>query len=276
MADNPGPDPASRRIVWILNDFPPFILIDGKLPGEGFSDAALRYIVERLPEYQHHFEVSTVARALGLMEQGVPVCHPTLLMTPEREKRAEFSGPVHFMLAHRVVLRREQLPRFRRHLGADGSVNLRSLLADTTLTTSLTEQRAYADVIEKTLADLRGTRSIKPTGVHFEAPFLQLAAGWIDYAFAYPIEPGWYKARDRIPRDLSFVMLPIAGSEDFALGRVGCTKGDWGREVTVRINQIVAAAGPRPPWIDATKALSDAEGGRLLEQVFARSNPFRR
>lgn len=264
-------------VTWILSDFPPFIVTDGpSLPGEGFIDFTLRYLVERMPEYRHHYEVAGIARSVGLMEQGAPVCHPALLRTAEREKIAAFSGPVHFVLSHMVVARRDRLDRLSRHLNDDGQVDLPRLLADPTLTTSLTEKRAFSPVIDKALADAGPSRNRPTIGVRLDSPFLQLDAGWIDFMFAYPVEPGWYRSRGRIFRDADLVYLPVAGGEDYVLGRIACTRGEWGEGVIRSIDAAVAAAGPRPPWINREKELSDSQAAQRLEEAFQRAAPFGR
>ena len=279
LAQSPAPQsPAEKPLVtWILSDFPPFIVTDGpSLPGEGFIDFTLRYLVERMPEYRHQYEVAGIARAIGLMEQGAPVCHPALLRTAEREKVAVFSGPAHFALSHMVVARRDRLDRLFRHMDDEGAVDLARLLADPTLTTSLTEKRAFSPMIDKALADAGPSRNRPTIGVRFDSPFLQLDAGWIDYIFAYPVEPGWYRKSGRISPDADLVYLPVAGSEDYVLGGIGCTRGAWGDAVIRRIDAAVAAAGPRPPWINREKELSDADAARRLEEAFQRVAPFGR
>lgn len=264
-------------LTWILSDFPPFLITDGlSLPGEGFIDATLRYLVERMPEYRHHYEVAGIARAVGLMEQGAPVCHPALLRTAEREKIAAFSGPVHFVLSHMVVTRRDRLERLSRHIDNRGAVDLPRLLADPVLTTSLTEKRAFSPTIDKALADAGPSHNRPTIGVRLDSPFLQLDAGWIDFMFAYPVEPGWYRKSGRISPDADLVYLPVAGSEDYVLGGIACTRGEWGEGVVRRIDAVVAAAGPRPPWINREKELSDADAAQRLEQAFQRAAPFGR
>lgn len=264
-------------LTWILTDFPPFIVTDGpSLPGEGFIDFTLRYLVERMPEYRHRYEVAGIARAVGLMEQGAPVCHPALLRTAEREKIAEFSGPVHFVLSHMVVARRDRLDRLSRHMDDKGTVDLARLLADPSLTTSLTEKRAFSPVIDKALAESGPSHNRPTIGVRFDSPFLQMDVGWIDYIFAYPVEPGWYRKSGRISRDADLVYLPVAGGPDYVLGGVACTRGAWGEGVVRRIDAAVAAAGPRPPWINREKELSDPDAAQRLEEAFQRVAPFGR
>lgn len=272
----PGGQPEAQVLTWLLNDFPPFIVLDRDLPGGGVVDAALAYLIAHMPEYEHRIEVSSVARALGLMEQGEPLCHPALLPSEERQRVAVLSDTVHFVLAHHVIVPRDRLARIAPHLDGDGQVNVDSLLADRWLRTSITDKRTFAPLIEQALARHAGEGHVHRTGGQFVATFHQLAAGWIDYLFAYPIEPGWYRAQGQMPEALDLIHLPIAGVGPYTLGHVACTRGAWGQAVVDRVSAVVRAAGERPPWIDVQIAVSDADGARRLEQVFEQHNPFRR
>ncbi len=260
-------------ITWLLNDFPPFIQVDGPLPGKGFVDAAVRHFIERTPEFTHRFEVSGIARALSLMQLGTPACHPALLPTAERLAYAVASRPVHFVLPHHVVARADRADRLRPYLDAQGKINIDSLLNDTGLRTSITEQRAFAAPIQAALALRKGAPNILMTGVHFNAPFLQLAAGWIDYIIAYPVEPRWYINSEATP-GAALEYFPIAGVEEYVVGHVLCTKGPVGEALIQRIDRLVMDAAPRPPWIDAEIALSDSASAQKLEELLLRHNPY--
>ena len=269
----PLTEPGKREVVWILNDFPPFILVGDALPGEGFIDAALKRIVEHLSDYSHRFEVSSVTRALGLMTQGERVCHPSLLPSEARLEVAVFSEPVHLILPHHIVLPRGALERFRPHLDENGAIDVFDLIADTRLTTAIPDQRVYSSRINEALARHDGPHVQRSAG-QFAAAFKQLAAGWIDYVIAYPVEPPWYRAHDPALESLDLIYLPIAGNEAFTLGHVACTRGAWGEQVIAGVDAAVRAEGERPSWIGAERQWLDSEGVRLHDAVFERHNPF--
>lgn len=273
-AQESGTSDDGKVINWALNDFPPFILVEGDLPGDGFVDAALRHIVAGMPEYTHRFEVVSVSRALGLMAQGERVCHPSLLRSAERERVATYSERVHFVLPHHVVLPRTHLSRIQAHTNAQGEVDVDSLLADGSLLTSINDLRVFSPQINRALERFGDASHVQRSGGHFVASFRQLEAGWIDYLFAYPVEPGWYQSRGLVSGTLDLVYLPIAGGEPFTLGFVACTRGTWGERIVARIDEIVRDAGPRPPWVKRQLDLSDAEGGKRLEQQLERHRPF--
>jgi len=217
-----------KQITWILNDFPPFIMVDKKLPGEGFADAYLHYIVDRMPEYEHRFEVAGISRAVALMERGTPVCHPALLKSPDREKHGQFSQPIQFVLSHHVILRKADLPRFKPYLNTAGKIRLDKLLADADLKVSLTDIRTLGPQIDDFLNKAKGRKNVQMAGVNFESPFKQLTAGWIDYWIGYPVEHGWYRMKYQTAKNAEFAYFPIADIPDFIMGHVVCTKGPWG------------------------------------------------
>lgn len=271
----PG-DARERVLTWVLNDFPPFIVVGGERPRSGFVDVMLDQLIARMPEYEHRVEVSSIARALGLMEQGERLCHPALLQNEARLRVAVFSGPVQVVLPHHVIVRRDRLERLGPHLDASGAVRVDRLVADASLVTSITDHRAFPPIIERELARFPEATHLHRTGGQFIASFHQLAAGWIDYLFAYPVEPGWYLAQEARRTDVEFAALPISGNQDFTLGYVACTRGAWGQQVVERIDAVVREAGPRPPWIEHQLSMLDPGSARKLLTVLGRERPFAR
>jgi|GEM_PF-3007702 len=263
-----------ERLTWLLNDFPPAIMIGATLPGRGFTDDFVRHLVAHMPAYDHVFEEASIARAVGLMQQGQPACHPNLLVTPDRLPFIDFSGPMHFALPHHVIVRRDRMDRLRPYIGADGTIDAGELVRDAQLVTTITERRAFPPIVADAIAAIGDQTHVVRANVDFQTPFRQLAAGWIEYVFAYPIEVKWYTDQTNLPIDSALEYLPIRGIPDYVTGHVGCTKGEWGRRMVEQIDEIARAAGARPPWFDAQLKFMDAAGTRRLEEVFARYRPF--
>jgi uncharacterized protein (TIGR02285 family) len=274
----PAAAPAAEgdAITWLLPDYPPVTIAHGPRQGTGYADVFLSYFAEHTPEYVHRRESSSMSRVFGLMQQGQPVCHPSLLKTPEREAFVDFSGPVEFVLPHHVVVRSDRVARLVPYRLADGSVDVARLMEDPSLVTTYQEKRGYPPVVSAALKAGAGKKHIIETSADDEGPFRQLAAGWIDYMTAYPDEVNWFAERLNLPGTATFEYLPIAGTADHVIGHVGCTKGAWGRKIVERVDQIVAKAGARPTWVDAEARLLDPAAARRFEEVFARNSPFGR
>lgn len=264
-----------NAVTWLMPDYPPVTIINGPHKGTGYADIFLRYFIERTPDYKHLVEPSSMSRVFGLMQQGQPVCHPSLLKTKEREAYVDFSGPVEFVLPHHIVIRSDRVPRLAAHRQADGSVDVARLLKDDTLVMTYQEKRGYPTMVSAALKAGTGQKHIIQTSADDEGPFRQLASGWVDYIITYPDEANWFAKILNLPDTLQLAYLPIAGLPEYALGHVGCTKGPWGRKMVERVNAVVAKAGTRPVWVDAEAQLLDPAAARRFEEVFARNSPFR-
>lgn len=264
-----------NTLTWLLSNFPPAIIIENTLPGRGFADDFVRYAVARMPEYTHVYEEASIARSLGLMQQGMHGCHPNLLITPERSTFVEFSEPVHITLQHHVLVRKDRVPRLAPYVDTEGAIDAARLVADPNLVTTITEKRGFPPVIAAALAAVKGQKQIVHANVDMQTPFYQLTSGWIDYVFAYPFEISWYTDPTNLPQIAAYTHIPIRGMATGISGHIACTKGPWGSKVIARINDIVREAGARPPWHESQLKFLDADSVRRLDELFAKHNPFR-
>jgi uncharacterized protein (TIGR02285 family) len=262
-----------NTVNWQMPDYPPVIIAHGPQKGTGYADVFLRYFIERTPELKHVVEPSSMSRVFGLMKQGQPVCEPSLLKTVEREAYVDFSGPVEFVLPHYIVARSDRVARLADYRNAEGAVDIIRLLRDTSLTTVRQEKRGYPPVVLEAFAAAAGKKNLIQTSDDDQGPFRQVANGWVDYIITYPDEVNWFAKQ--LPEKVTFAYFPIAGLPEYTIGYVGCTKGAWGRKIVERVNEVVARAGKRPPWIDAEARLLDPAAAKRYEEVFARHSPFR-
>ncbi|KUM02058.1 hypothetical protein KIF53_04700 [Chromobacterium subtsugae] len=265
-----------NTIRWQMPGNPPVTITDGPDKGQGYADVFLRYFIERAPEYNSVIERASLARVSGLMKQGEHVCQPSLLKTVEREAYMEFSDPVEFVLPYYIVMRSDRTARLKAYRDADGAIDIARLMHDLSLTTVRQEMRGYPPVVLSAFTAAAGQKNILQTSADDVGPFSQLASGWVDYIIAYPDEVYWFARHLKLPTSIKFVYFPIAGHPKYTIGYAACTKGAWGRKIVKRVNEIVAKAGRRPPWIDAEARLLDPEAAKRYEEVYARYSPFRR
>jgi len=261
-------------VNWQMPDYPPVIIANGPYQGSGYADVFLHYFIQRTPELKHVVEYSSMSRVFGLMKQGQPVCEPSLLKTAEREQYVDFSGPVEFVLSHHLVVRSDRIARLAAYRDATGAVEIGRLMRDTSLITVRQEKRGYPPVVLNAMTAAAGQKNLIQTSDDDDGPFHQLASGWVDYIITYPDEINWFSKKLKLPQAVSFVYLPIAGLPEYTVGYVGCTKGPWGEKIVQRVNQIVAKAGKRPPWIDAEVRWLDPDAARRYEDAYTRHSPF--
>lgn len=263
-------------VTWLMPDYPPVTIVQGPHKGQGYADIFLRYFIERTPEFRHTVEASSMSRVFGLMQQGQPACHPSLLKTKEREAYVDFSDPVEFVLPHHIVVRSDRAARLAPYRNTDGAVDVVRLLKDSSLVMTYQEKRGYPAIVSEAFKAGAGQKHIIQTSADDEGPFRQLAGGWVDYIITYPDEVHWFAKLLNLPESTKFAYFPIAGLPEYALGHVGCTKGPWGRKIVERVNEVVARAGSRPVWIEAASNLLDPAAAKRFEEVYARNSPFRR
>lgn len=260
-------------IRWQMPDFPPTIISSGPQKGTGYAEVFLRYFIAHTPDIKHVIEPSSMSRVFGLMRQGELVCEPSLIKTPERETYVDFSGPVEFVLTHHVVLPVALLPKLAPYRNGKGEVDMSKLVRDPSLTTVRQEKRGYPAPVLTAFEAAAGQKNVIVTSDDGQAAFRQIATGWVSYVVAYADEANWYARQLETPLKLAYV--PIAGLPEYTIGYVGCTKSPWGKKVIQRVNEVVAKAGKRPPWIDAEAGFLDPEAAKRFEVIYARHSPFR-
>jgi len=264
----------TQTVNWQMPDYPPVIIASGPNKGTGYADVFLHYFIERTPEFRHVLEYSSMSRVFGLMKQGEAVCEPSLLKTAEREQYVDFSGPVEFVLPHQIVVRKDKIARLLPYREKSGAVDIARLMQDTTLQTVRQEKRGYPPLVLNAMKAAAGQKNLIQTSDDDDGPFHQLASGWVDYIISYPDEINWFSRKLNLPPSIKFVYLPIAGLPEFTVGYVGCTKSPWGKKIVERVNEVVAKAGKRPPWIDAEANWLDPEAARQYQAIYARFSPF--
>ncbi|WP_375748212.1 hypothetical protein [Vibrio sp. HN007] len=261
-------------VHWSLYNFPPYLLVSKKLPGEGAAVEFIKKFVAETPEINHTFEETSFTRVIGLMRDGVFTCNPLLLRVPEREAFVEFSKPIIMALPHHIVIRKKDLERYSPHLTPEGKVNLDSLLSDDSFTTTIPRDRAYPSLVSDLLKENEGVKHINRRATDFRTPVSQLRAGWIDYVIAYPFEIQWYSVYTETFKGVELEYLSMQGMPEYALGHVGCTKGIKGQQVIERINEVIEQEGADPSWNRHQFYELDSQAREKHEALLMQYQPF--
>ncbi len=99
--------------------------------------------------------------------------------------------------------------------------------------------------------------------------FAKLEAGWVDYTLALIEESLWHQ---KVKGSLAY--LPIANSPSYITGYFACSRNVSGLKAIENINEIIAAAGARPPWIEFHRTWLDEEGKVLYDRLLEQNQPF--
>jgi len=227
-------------INWYRADFPPVSIPRGSHANEGFFDKTMSFLIERLPEYEHQFQIANFKRIMLELENNNNVCCPSLYKTKDRERFVTFSTPAMIVLPNGIITSKKNSSKFAPHLDANGSISLNSLLRDTKITLGISTGRAYSGGIDQILKQFDGKKNllVRSGDDVFHGLMNMMYMGRIDCLLGYPVEAGYFVRENNRVND--FIYYPIKESSvTYTVGHIGCPNNEWGRSVINRIDKIV-------------------------------------
>lgn len=227
-------------INWYRADFPPISIPRGNHVNEGFFDKTMSFLIERLPEYEHHFQIANFKRIMLQLENNRNICCPSLYKTEERERFVTFSIPAMIVLPNGIITSKKNRSKFAPHLDTEGKISLNSLLQDNNITLGISNGRLYSGGIDQILRQFNGNKNLLVRSGEdvFQGLMSMMHMGRIDCLLGYPVEAGYFVRENNKIND--FIYYPIKeSSQPFTVGHIGCPNNEWGRTVISRIDEIV-------------------------------------
>lgn len=236
-----GAEQQNQEIInWYRADFPPVSIPRGNHANEGFFDKTMSFLIERLPEYEHHFQIANFKRIMFQLEKNRNVCCPSLYKTKDRERFVTFSTPAMVVLPNGIITSKINRSKFAPHLDADGKISLNSLLQDNNVTLGISSGRLYSGGIDQILKQFIGNKNllVRSGDDVFRGLMNMMRMGRIDCLLGYPVEAGYFVRESNKVYD--FIYYPIKESSvPFTVGHIGCPNNEWGRTIISRIDEIV-------------------------------------
>lgn len=228
---------SEHQVVWALPDWAGFSNFKDQQPVDGLVYETLRLITEKLPQYQHGFQLGNVPRAFKDIEEGKPVCFGAALATAERDRIGYFAEmmvlpPVHLIVRSDLVeTLRPQAP-----------LSLRRTIDDPQLRGVVTKGRLYGPALQALLHDRPPSNlqliHVPNLGTNLS---VMVAYGRADYTLEYPLPSLLHAAG---PSQLSALALEETGP--YAISGIYCAKTPWGRQLTERFRQQVRKQAQQP------------------------------
>jgi uncharacterized protein (TIGR02285 family) len=244
---------AEEKVLWLKTDWPPVFMQNR----QGFGDAALAWLMARLPsDYTHEIRSLPLPRLLRLMEDPqATVCTSNLLRTPAREAQYLISRDIMRMPALGLVVRSADASEFLPIQDARGMVEFRRLMQQTALDGAVNQNRSYGTVLDGLLReaapDAPVTRLPKTGNM-----VSMLAAKRLDWILLYPFEAIWQARQEQTAPVLS--ALPIAEIPTVNLGGITCNRTPTSKRLIPAIDAILAAH-PDEPWLQPMYAWLDPD-----------------
>ena len=251
-------------IRWQTFHVPPLYMKTGELKGQGFIDALLGMVIERLPEYEHLQPLTTQARAMYDIRFGKQACHPALFKTPEREEFAVFSNPAFFTPANRLILSQAAQVEF----DITPPVSADTLLQHD-ITLALINGRSYGE-LDSIVTKIPARRILLMTVERNNKMFELIIKRRVDATIAFPFELNLFNLLHSPSEKL--VALPIASIPQYAIGHFACPDNPWGRQVIQRVNDVLHALVAQPGYQKAMTKWWEEERERAEFSDFYRDN----
>lgn len=230
---------AKDSIVWQSVHIPPSSIKTGPYEGQGFVQLILQQITAQLPEYEHQFPVTTIARTMKDLKAGRNVCHPTLLITEQRKQWAVFSQASLFNENNQLLVGASNAQKMTTE-----PVPLQSLSAYPELGYSIIKERAYGNIIDTYIStSVPMERRLNSTRDNLENIIRLVALNKVDITFAFPFDFQYFLANNPKYRD-KVVIKPIANQPPYIVASVACSNTPWGKRTIQRINEALAIVKP--------------------------------
>ena len=141
-----------KTLTWYHAHFPPVTIPDGPDAGKGFYDQITRFLIEKLPQYEHQLVIANYKRILQEIQGGQNVCCASLYKTAGRDKYTAFSLPVVVVLPNGITIKRADQRKFSPFVTIDRKIRLKEVLQAETLLLGVAMGRKYSGGIDETLS----------------------------------------------------------------------------------------------------------------------------
>ena len=268
-----APTFAKEKLVWGTTSFPPGYITEGPEKGQGYADQLDRFMIKRLPEYDHvRVEFPNWERFLRTMQQGPLVCTSILWYRPPEERDSlkgayRVSAPNGVFFQHDVVVAKQRQAEFGNEtsfaellknekliFGYDRpyGITFNRILADHVGIENGTELDAI-DPLER-LERLRRAKNVFVRGGAngVEGMIKMLLKGRVDYILEYEFMIRHYQ--DKLGLDDKLVSIPVTEVQDkISLLAYACSDTPEGERAIEAINKILVRERDTPEF---RKALS--------------------
>lgn len=222
------PSDDEKTIQWIVNDFPPYLILGSNKTEVDMSKAkgplaeAYRLLDDGLPQYKHKYLRVPFVRMQKIIEGKKPFCSLLFQETPERAQYLQFGEEIGRTIPAGLVVKSGAKAKYALD---GGKVDLAKTLQLGSFRLGVVAGRSYSPEVDEILR--RNQVSFRlMTDQAVGGLFQMLDAGRIDGVLAYYLE----KSSIGVGQDAKakFKFIPVKQSTEAIILKVSCVKTPWG------------------------------------------------
>lgn len=225
----------AETITWYQPDFPPYVILNGPYKKFGIDNRIVQFVVDRLPEYKHSFEVANYKRILDNLKKGEPGIVTPLFRTPEREEFVHYTNVSSYLVfPNGFIYRKSDRQKYIPFILEDGTLDLAALCRSGQFCIGINSGRSYYGILDDIITKYRKKNVffVRSAIDHIGA-FKMVANKRVDAALGFPVEIKFYG----FDRDLGF--LHVSKMNSFTPVFFGAPKNTFGVELVEMLNRIL-------------------------------------
>jgi len=196
-------------------------------------------LIESLPQYQFKtkfVQSQSIARLLRKLPNS---CAPNRIKTPSRLKDNIYSLPLNIYLSLKLYYKKQAKTKMLPQNYLDDNKHLKSLAilftGKSTYTLGVNEGRSFGVFLDAQIAALDDHNLVIRAGIESTTSLVKmLLKDRIDYTIEYPVNV--HKVLKETNPDIALESIKIAGSPNYIVGHVACSKGAVGEQIIREIN----------------------------------------
>ncbi|MFT5699008.1 MAG: hypothetical protein ACI8ZB_001864 [Desulforhopalus sp.] len=224
----------AESITWYQPDFPPYVILDGSDKKHGIDNNIVQTVVDRLPEYEHVYEVANYRRILRNLSSGRNGIITPLFKIPAREKYVHYTKkPSYLVYSNGFLYPDGEKDKFAAFILKDGSIDLDALCVSGQVKIGINAGRSYYGIIDEIIGKYGDECFVARSAIDHLGMFKMVQANRVDAAIGFPVEVK-YAGMQGMLEYLSVSQMDVLTAVYF-----GAAKNTFGREIVDRLNAIL-------------------------------------
>ncbi len=222
-----------ETITWLVNDAPPFYILNGSLKDGGIGDMTQKLIINDLKQYNHEIKKTTLKRAMKDFKYNKKVCFSTWIYNSTPDLVITSNPNIYYPPLGIITTSKNK------KLLKEKVLSLDKLLQNKKFVFGKAKGRGYGEPLDSIVNKYKNQKNfkIRNSSTHStKGIFEMIKRERIDYTIDY-YSSLVYSQLGKINRGDKLVFIPILETKnEGVLGSIACSKTPWGEKVISDIN----------------------------------------